>query len=104
MRVAKDAVDGLYGPPCTPCASASSSSSEGPQLSSARRVVAGGLGMQNKEGFATLYPLAKVMGAGLFLPCSFSFLPFSQCLFSFLCAWMNSCGRVTGGGGARVLW
>ena len=100
MRVAKDAVDGLYGPPCTPCASASSSSSEGPQLSSARRVVAGGLGMQNKEGFATLYPIAKVMGAGLF----FLFFLISPLFTVFVFMWMNSCGRVEGGGGARVLW
>ena len=56
--------------------------------------------MQNKEGFATLYPLAKVMGAGLF----FLFFLISPLFTVFVFMWMNSCGRVEGGGGVRVLW
>ena len=36
-----------------------------PELTSAKRVVAGGLGMQNKEGFAKLYPLAESIGAAV---------------------------------------
>lgn len=63
-RVAKDAVDGLYGPPCTPCAPPKAAAT-GPQLAAARRVVAGGLGMQTKEGFAALYPLARTVGAAV---------------------------------------
>ena len=60
-------MDGLYGQPCKPNSKQSSSASgeKMPELTSAKRVVAGGLGMQSKEGFASLYPVAKSLGAAV---------------------------------------